>query len=297
MAGKGFRPAQLAQSPQVTEGVGQDGVADLRCAGDISDRDFFNVQIAAVKFDLGLKEMGARADSAIENNLEAFSREELEAAGHIAEARAEQSVGKRGSSAAEEPATERRVLHLATGHEAAAEDAVVALLYSVKESGDIGGLVAEAGVDFEYVIVSRGEGRFITAKVGIDDAAVRGRPDDTETRFGVCVVLKELARSVAGGVIEDDVIDRASQFRACQQYVADQCDRGFGFVRHGRHDSERNSGAWHGFVLDRGGGETGEHCADCSKRRAGLLKVAANIDGRQELALAVLGVKPFFKTS
>src|SRR5512133_2689420 len=108
------------------------------------DGDFGKAKIAAQDLHLGLKEVRARLDAAIEDHLQSVAREELKPAGHVGELRAEQQVGEQRAAAAHDAALERAVGDGAAVTEARPKDAIVSIAEASEEFRDVARLMAES---------------------------------------------------------------------------------------------------------------------------------------------------------
>ena len=219
-------------------------------AGVVADRDLRDPEVAAVGLDLRLEERSFRRDPLRKHRLQRFAREQLEAARHVGQLRAEQEVGERRASAADEASPEGAEV-LPAGAEAAAEDAIAAVCHGLQERGYVGRLVAEAGVDFENPVATGGECLPVAANVRICDAARLRRPDHGELRLVLLVRFEQRLRGVLRDGVEDDEERHRLEIpvSALAQNGVDKRDRARGLVRHRADDSEpkpgeAGSGGW-----------------------------------------------------
>ena len=90
---------------------------------------------------------------------------------------------KNTASPADQIALQGAAAEASALHEAAAEDAVIALLHGLEELRNVLRLMAEAGIDFENPVHVRAQRFAIAADVGIHHAPVFRRPDDSQPRF------------------------------------------------------------------------------------------------------------------
>src|ERR1700744_4925238 len=88
--------------------------------------------------------------------------------------------------------------------EAGTEDAIVAAGHSFEEARGVCRVVRHAAIDFENPIAASGEGFAVAADVGVDNAAVLGRPDDMEARVGGGDFFEKLAGAVFRDAVDYD---------------------------------------------------------------------------------------------
>ena len=166
------------------------------------DRDFRPAQRVHGVADLRLKKVSPAAHAHGDNPRQCRVREAFEAAGHVAHARAQEKIGQDRAAAADETAKQRPTERPAR-HKARATGEVISGLHRLDEFRDFLGQVAEAAVHFEDPVEASRECFAVTAKIGIDDAGIFGRPDDDQPGFSQRQLARPFERAIGRDAVED----------------------------------------------------------------------------------------------
>src|SRR5262249_3088512 len=190
----------LVQRPQVAEGVPEALPPDTVAGVSVVDWHFLPSPAVHQELDLGLEKVGAAANPVGEHRLQGLAAEALEPAGHVAHAGTQQEVGEEPASPADEVARPRSGVAAAVDEPAAA-DVVVPFLHAAQEQRYLLGKMAQPTIHLEDPAGAGVERLAIAAEVGIDNAAVLGRPDQRDLRGALFPGLHHLPGSIAGHAV------------------------------------------------------------------------------------------------